>query len=399
MRTITTFRSQVPASIQPRSGGAASSAVDRLPVELRRVRIGDGTVASAANRAIRVRFVGNGPLYRSVLLYPRREQRHNCCCRRAPRRSLAPSEACCAERAGSSNSALETFSLVPDRDARRAISLLDWADYVRSPEQMLATDPSAPPEPPAEAARSRTVRAQALFRQVDGIFSDGGWAGLTYGSHLSLRPEASRLWLSTLGLYRLQSGDRSAERDDLVRSSQGKLAWHAAAHELEHAITPLNPRYLALAPEHTRVIDESLAEVLAAPAGPAAMRAAGARAPAMIDESGGRPAVDWAPFTSVPHARARQEVRRYETGPKLIRDLLHRAGIDLRTTSGRATARNLLQAADASEVPLRIARAITRHRGLSQDGSERIASAIRRAAIGESAIRDIDRLMAGVADM
>ena len=147
-------------------------------------------------------------------------------------------------------------------------------------------------------------------------------------------------------------------------------------------------------------MEESLAEVLT----PGSIR--GTIAKANADTSlAARPArdtkgeaIDW-PAWNRKHlpkpndADASAAEGRYDTGPELVRNLLNLAGIDRRTTEGKATTLELLQGRAAQYVPRRLATAIAAEHDLTKAQVDDLTDMIRQAAIGKATFGEITKFV------
>ncbi|MCW2956489.1 MAG: hypothetical protein JWO69_1358 [Thermoleophilia bacterium] len=371
-----------------------SSIQTLLPHAVRTTRVGLGTVQSEANRAIRVRIEGTGPastrrlepdttaaaeLFNSPA-WPAFE--------RGVRAVLATADA----HDGDDN--LRSFTLLPDEHASKAIVVLNDAAHRADRGEAFA--------PGVDHAGARAL-VREMTKFDSGNLSVTGARNL--GGHIVKMPHSSRDFLATLGLYRPQWEDESQALPDDVRAAQaGRHSWHTGVHEVQHSISP---RTKGDSVESTRVIEESIAEVLAPSLVSRAMRAGGADATGVMvpreeDEPAG--AVNWKPWNrdhlfedvTASNAGSAAETaatttRRYVDGPDLVRELTRMAGIDRRTTAGRQQAVDLLQGREASHVPRRIADAIVARHGGERTDARALADLIRGAATGARPLTDVRR--------
>jgi hypothetical protein len=384
-----------------------TSAATLLPRELQAARIGRGTVGSEIDRSIRLRFEGTGPIAgrtvvpdsaAAVALF---KTAHGATLERAIRSFASIVDA------HQGNEDLKSVTLLPDEHASKGVSILNWADSAtrqgHSIDQMLEPtkedlDKAAAQMPgvPREQLRAelRKVFAaegakQLAAGEAENVAFAAAWNG---NGHIVLMPDVSRDFLSTVGLYRIQPGDSTQLKPVEKRERAAKWAWDTALHETHHSISPMGPR----GPEWTSVMEEAVPEVLS----PGDIRGAVAKAGADFSLTA-RPArdtkdeaVDWPAWNrkhlpQPPKDQVATAKGRYTDGPALLRELLQLAGIDRRTTEGKATALELLQGKSASFVPRRVADAIVAEHSLGKDKAPELADLIRKAAIGKATLGEI----------
>jgi hypothetical protein len=384
-----------------------TSAASLLPREMQVARIGKGTVASEIDRAIRVRFEGTGPIAdrkvvpdsaAAVALFKTKDG--------ATLEKAIRSFASIVD-AHQGNEDLKTVTLLPDEHASKGISILNWADTAtrqgHSIDQMLEPtkqdlDEAAKQFPKLSREELR-VELRKVFAaegakqlaqgEAENVAFAAAWNG---NGNIVLMPDVSRDFLSTIGLYRIQPGDQTQLRPVEKRERAAKWAWDTALHETHHSISPMGPR----GPEWTSVMEESVPEVLS----PGDIKGAVAKAQADFSLTA-RPArdtkhepVDWPAWNrkhlpQPPKDQVETAKGRYTDGPALLRELLQMAGIDRRTTEGKATALELLQGKSASFVPRRVADAIAKEHGLAVEQARDLADLIRKATIGKATLGEI----------
>ncbi|MCW2922467.1 MAG: hypothetical protein JWL76_2341 [Thermoleophilia bacterium] len=384
-----------------------TSAASLLPREMQVARIGKGTVASEIDRSIRVRFEGTGPIEgrkvvpdsaAAVALFKTKDG--------ATLEKAIRSFASIVD-AHQGNEDLKTVTLLPDEHASKGVSILNWADTAtregHSIDQMLEPtrkdlDEAAKQFPKLSRDELRTelrkvFAAEGAKQLAQGEAENVAFAAAWNGNgNIVLMPDVSRDFLSTIGLYRIQPGDQTQLRPVEKRERAAKWAWDTALHETHHSISPMGPR----GPEWTSVMEESVPEVLS----PGDIRGAVARAQADCSLTA-RPArdtrheaVDWPAWNrqhlpQAPKDQVETAKGRYTDGPALLRELLQMAGIDRRTTAGKAEALDLLQKRSASYVPRRVADAIVAEHGLASDKAPALADLIRKATIGKATLGEI----------
>lgn len=401
------------AAAAPAGPPPPTSARELLPKELQVARIGRGTVASEVDRSIRLRFEGTGAIAdRTVVpdsataakLYA---EGHGETLERAVRSFASIVDA------HQGREDLKTVTFLPDEHASKGVSVLNWADRVtregHSVDEML--EPTAAqldeaakqlPDVPRERLRAelrRAAAAEGAKLLTQGEASNVAFAAAWNGAgHVVMMPDVSRDFLSTIGLYRIQPGDQTQLRPVATREKAAKWAWDTALHEVHHSITPMGPR----GPEWTSVMEEAVPEVLS----PGDIRSAVAKAKADFSLTA-RPArdtkdepVDWPAWNrshlpKPPASQVETAKGRYTDGPELLRELLRMAGIDRRTTEGRATALDLLQGETAARVPRRVADAIVEAKGLPVESAPKLADLIRQASIGKKSLGDIEQFVQG----
>ena len=393
---------------------AAFSARTLLPREMAVSRIGKGTVASEVDRSIRVLLQGEGPASRRELVPDSKAAADLFASdagptfERAMRSMLSVADA----HEGSEN--LRSLTFLPDEHAAKGVSVLNRIDSLARAGMDIdaALDPTEyrvgkvrkeAPEltrPEIRTELRRLAAAEGVRLLTDGLGETIAFAGAWNGDgHVVMMPDVSRDMLATLGLYRIQPGDGSAQLPREQRAGKARRSWHAAIHEAHHSISPRDQRTNA---EHTRVMEEAVAEVLTPGAVGPTIRRAGAD-PALAarparDTKG--EAVDWPAWNRdhLPQPDASEVSTaegRYTDGPKLVRDLLRLAGIDRRTATGKLAALDLLQGERSNRVPSRLADAIARRHGLTDEAADRVTTLIRQAAIGNGTVADIRDFLDG----
>lgn len=394
----------------PTSTGSFS-AHTLLPREFQVARIGKGTVRSEVDRSIRVLLQGEGaPSTREIVADSKGAadllaSKHGDTFLRGVRAFLEVAD----PHVGHEN--LKSITFLPDEHASKGVSVVNWADSTSRTgvdiDTIIEPDPAHVaaaqkqiPELTREQIRGELRRLQAVegvklltAGEAEQVSFAGAWNS---NGHIVMMPDVSRDMLATLGLYRIQPGDGLTRLPPKYRDDQARWSWHAALHEAHHSVTPMDKR----GPEWTSVMEEAVPEVLTpASVGPT-LRSAGAD-----PELAARPArdtkgeaVDWAAWnrSHLPKPSASDSATaagRYTDGPELVRELLRMAGIDRRTTEGKATALDILQGRSAKFVPRRIADAIVAAKGLDAATAPKLADMIREASIGERTLGEIERFI------
>ncbi|MCB0880289.1 MAG: hypothetical protein KDC46_15050 [Thermoleophilia bacterium] len=387
------------------------SAQQVLPHEMQVARIGRGTVRSEVNRSIRVLLEGSGPASERELVPDSKAAADLMASKDGPTftKALRSFLAVADEHQGKEN--LKSVTFLPDEHASKAVSVLNWADNARRDgldvDAMLQPDKGSVeqlhkqiPDLSKDEIRSELRKIQAsegVKMLAEGEAEQVSFAGAwNSNGHIVMMPDVSRDMLSTIGLYRQQPGDQLTKLPPKYRDDQARWSWHAAIHEAEHSITPMGNR----GPEWTSVMEEAIPEVLTPSRIDPTLRAAGAD-----PDLAARPArdtkhepVDWAAWNRdhLPRPAASEMATakgRYTDGPELVRDLLRMAGIDRRTTEGKAAALELLQGRSAKFAPRRIADAIVAAKQLPDSAAPKLADLIRQASIGEHTMGDIERFV------
>ncbi|MBC7461720.1 MAG: hypothetical protein H7287_10200 [Thermoleophilia bacterium] len=366
---------------QPVPRAASGFTVAQLPDEVRTMRIGRGTVQSEVDRTIRVRLEGTGPASTRALHADSGAARELFASPGGARfeRGIRALLATADGARGDEN--LRSITIVPDEHASKGVIALNEAlERTRLG--------NATPVTPADVRRLAADEPAALTYS----------GARKLGGNVVLLPMVARTWLATLGLYHPQADDDVTRLPASERAAAGRWSWHAAIHEVQHSISP---RTRGDSREATRALEESIAEVLAPAQVAPTMRAAGATVDraARTPRAGDAPsAVPWAAWSTdalldrLPPTRGAddargdvQATRRYVDGPELLAELTRAAGIDRRTTAGRAAAAQLLQGRGASFVPRRVADAIAARHGGTTDQARPLADTIRLAAAGRAA--------------
>jgi hypothetical protein len=384
-----------------------------LPHELQVARIGKGSVASEIDRSIRVLLKGDGPASTREVVPDSKAAAELLASEHGPKFEQAIHSFVSVADGFQGKENLKSITFLPDEHASKGVSILNRVDQLsragldidamlQPTEYRVGLVRKQLPQYSRDEIRA-TLRqyaaAEAAKQLTDGEAAQVAFAGAWNGDgHIVVMPDVSRDMLATLGLYRLQPGDQTTtlprdERDDAARWS-----WHAAIHESHHSITPLTQR----GPEWTSVMEESVPEVLTPSSIDPTIRAAGAdpKLAARPARDTKHEAVDWSAWSRAhlpaPDADSAATAQgRYTDGPELVRDLQRMAGIDRRTTDGKATATELLQGQQASRVPGRIADAIASAHGLDDKQADKLANLIRQAAIGNGSITTIQHFLDG----
>ncbi|MCW2927294.1 MAG: hypothetical protein JWM86_1262 [Thermoleophilia bacterium] len=395
----------------PKGGTSAAAA---LPPEMLGARIGKGTVRSEIDRAIRVRIEGTGPVSTRDIIADSKAASALMASPNGDKFVTAVRSFLTVGDAHQGKENLKTVTFLPDEHASKGISVLNWADSLARDGKMTASDVIEPSKAHLDDVQKKFPQftREQVRGELRGLTAVEGVKQLTAGEagnisfagawnsdgHIVMMPDVSREMLATLGLYRIQPGDGLTKAPVERRDERARWTWHAAIHEAHHSITPMGKR----GPEWTSVMEEAVPEVLTPSGIQPTMQAAGAdpRLAARPARDTKGEAVDWPAWSRdhLPKPPAEQEATakgRYTDGPELVRDLLRMAGIDRRTTEGKATALELLQGQTASRVPRRIADAIVAAKGLDAAAAPDLAQLIRKASIGKATLAEIERLVAG----
>lgn len=380
MITATAATPPRPSAIERVGALLPDATLKAVPREVLATRVGRGTVASELDRALRVGFVGDGPVS-SRRIVPETT---------AAAQLLASPGGAAFERgirsfvgvadAYKGRENIRTVTLYPDEHSVKAGDVVDLLSAMHAD----GVDTS-----PVSAHAREFVLDQAKDVPSHVRFS----AARNLDGHIAVMPDVAREYLTTLGLYRLQPGDGAvrapvALRDDLARES-----WRTMVHETHHSVTP-QPNS-PLEHESTSVMEEAVPSVLERTQASAIAKRAGAdmslaQRPARDTKD---EAVDWPAWNrkhlpAPPSDLADKAEGRYVDGPALVREALRLAGLDRRTREGRATAEELMQGAPAEDVPDRLAAAIVSRHGLDGsagggDAATQLSNLIRRIAVGK----------------
>ncbi|MCW2923347.1 MAG: hypothetical protein JWM98_751 [Thermoleophilia bacterium] len=388
------------------------SAATLLPHEFQVARIGKGTVQSEVDRSIRVRLEGSGPASSRSIVADSKAAADLLTSPAGKRFEGAVRSFVAVADAHEGHEDLKTITFLPDEHASKGVSILNWATNQRQDGVDLdkLIEPSAGDVADAKAqvpgatteqirtALRRIVAGEATKELTKTEAADVSFAGAWNGNgNIVMMPDVSRDMLATIGLYRTQPGDELTKVPVKFRDEQARWSWHAAIHESEHSISPSRN---VENPEWTRVMEEAIAEVLAPGNVSSTIKRAGgdpalAARPARDTK---HEAVDWPAWNRdhLPKPPADQVATakgRYTDGPELVKGLLRLAGIDRRTTDGKATALDLLQGENSSRVPRRLAEAIVAGRGLPAERTAKLADLIRDAAVSKASLGDIERFL------
>lgn len=383
-----------------------------LPREMQVTRIGRGTVASEVDRSIRVLLEGDGPASSRAIVPDSRGAAELMASEHGPKFEQAIRAFVSVADAHQGKENLKSITFVPDEHASKGVSVLNRIDSLARAgldvDAML--DPTeyrvgrlrkqfhqySRAEVRQELRKGAAAEGVKMLTQGEAqtIAFAGAWNG---DGHIVMTPDVSREMLATLGLYRIQPGDSATKLPPVARDDRARWTWHAAIHESHHSITPMQGR----GQEWESVMEESVPEVLTPSTIDPTMRRAGAdaRLAARPARDTKQEAVDWAAWNRdhlpMPAKSDTDTAEgRYTDGPELVRQLLRLAGVDRRTTEGRATALDLLQGDVAKTVPTRIAGAIATRHGLDAAKTDQIVDLIRKAALGDGTIGDVERVIA-----
>jgi hypothetical protein len=387
---------------------AEYSAQGLLPHELQVARIGKGTVQSEVDRTIRVRLEGDGPPSQARLVPDSAAADALLSSPDGPKldRAIRSFLKVADGHAGKEN--LNSVTLLPDEHASKAVSVLNWAAAnTRAGEDISSMlDPTEyrvaqirKENPEYSRAQIRGIMRQYAAQDAAKRLSAGDTSELAfsaawnYDGNIVVMPDVSRDLLTGIGLYRTQPGDETSKLPRTIRSLQARQAWQTVVHETNHSITPLRNFD---APEHTRVFEEAIPEVLADSKIGATVHAAGAdlARSALPARDTRHEVVDWPAWNrdhlpKPPADKVETAQGRYFDGPTLVRELLHLAKVDRRTSEGKAATEELLQGQTASRVPKRLADAIVSAQGLPAAKADPLAELIRRVSVGEKSLADI----------
>jgi len=376
-----------------------------LPKELLDARIGKGTVRSEIDRSIRVRLEGEGAPSTRTLVPDSAAAVELLASKDGPTfdRAMRSFLAVADPHQGHEN--LKTITFLPDEHASKGVSILnqlsqfgkDGLDQALNPTmpdvvKYKQAHPDATPQQAISALRKQaasTVAKSITKGEAEQVSFAAAWNA---DGNIVVMPDVSREMLSTLGLYRIQPGDSLQQRPVEQRADRARRAWHTALHEAHHSISPMDAR----GPEWTSVMEEAVPEVLTPQSIQPTIQRAGADVSlaARPARDTKHEAVDW-PAWNLDHlpppskSETATAKGRYTDGPTLVRSLLGMAGIDRRTTEGKATTLDLLQGETASRVPRRVADAIVAHVGGDAGAAPQLADKIRQTAIGKGTIADI----------
>lgn len=407
MQLVTVASSARPAT------PVVDTSLSLLPKEMQSARIGRGTVASELGRTLSVRFEGDGPIADRRVVPDSAAAIELFATKDGATLEKAVRSFASIVDAHEGNENLKSVTLIPDEHASKAVSILHWADHVtragHSIDEMLEpskadVDATQQANPDASIERIRDALRRNAAQEAVKALADGEARNVSFAAawnadgHIVIMPDVARDLLASVGLYRIQPGDQTQLRPVEHRAGAGRWAWDTALHETHHSISPMGPR----GPEWTSVMEEAVPEVLS----PGDIRSAVAKAggdfsllarPARDTK---HEAVDWAAWNrshlpQPPDDQVATAKGRYMDGPGLLRELLRMAGIDRRTTEGKATSLELLQKEAAPRVPRRVADAIVEAQGLDPAQAPKLADLIRQASIGRTTLDEIKAFVAG----
>jgi hypothetical protein len=374
-------------------------------------RIGKGSVASEVDRSIRVLLEGDGPASTRAIVPDSKGAADLMASEHGPKFEQAIRAFVSVADAHQGKENLKSITVVPDEHSSKGVSVLNRIDSLARAgldvDAML--DPTEYRVGKIRKEYPQYSRAQIRQELRRGAAAEGvkmltqgeaqtiAFAGAWNGDgHIVMTPDVSREMLATLGLYRIQPGDSATKLPPVARDDRARWTWHAAIHESHHSITPMQGR----GEEWESVMEESVPEVLTPSTIDPTMRKAGADAKlaARPARDTRHEAVDWPAWNRDHLPRpAKQDMDtaegRYTDGPELVRQLLRLAGIDRRTTEGKASALEILQGDVAKMVPTRIAGAIAAKHGLDAAKTDQLVDLIRKASIGDGSIHDVERLI------
>jgi hypothetical protein len=348
--------------------------------------LGDGTVASEIERAVRIRFDGEGePSTREVV--PETKAAVDLLASPAGdsfERAMHAIASVADGHRGADD--LKTITLHPDEQTTLAGEVLDDVDLrLRDGERLDRLD--------------RPGRAKAFVDDaIDGELADLAFrSAVNTNGHISVAPDVSREFLASLGMYQPGRGDEvlaggTADREDTLLES-----WKTLVHETHHSVTP----EYSYDDEAINVFEEAIPTVLERLQGAPIAAKAGADLAGVAAHIGDGGAVDaragalgWKPWNRdrLPApSKALEETAegRYTDGPALVEDLLELAGVDRNAPDGIAKVDALLQGERAAAAPRRLAEAIADAHGMSVDHTRELERLIRDAAVGDATFDDI----------
>lgn len=367
-----------------------------VPEALLDTRIGTGTVASEFDRAVRVRVEGRGDERRFV---PETTAAANLLASPAgPRferllRSTANTPILDAAKGVDD---LHAITLVPDEHAAKAVELLGRVlDFARETGEPVRFSEDG--SPAAEKAAIREFAGGVAKDLPAQLAFSAGWNG---GGDILIAPDVSRNLLAGIDGYAYGPGDAllharnrpglpklpTTERppsNEQEREFNMREALTTLTHERHHSITPMGSR----GSETTSIFEEVAAEVLGVRERGIVQRAAGADVPGVVKDAAN--AVDegnlgWKPWNrdhlpKPPAGLVDTAQDRYTDGPRVVRELMRTAGIDLRTTDGRRAVTEILQGGDVARAPRRLADALIKHLGVDMAHREELVGLVKKS--------------------
>jgi hypothetical protein len=345
-----------------------------LPDSVLDARLGRGTVAGALNDQIRFRVERTGTDASTWTLAPDSPQAHAIMQSRAGARLVSQMQGAVGQAAGSDlPNDIKGFALARDVTAVRASGLLAVADSDAAIRASL---------PGSDRAALRTlVQTYAAPISNETVATTGAWNDHGW---ITFLPKSSRLMLAAAGAY---TGDTS--KDELAfHKARGAnfLNGNSAPHEFQHSITPATTTaYTGPA----AWLEEGLVTQLSGSRSAVRrMEQVTGVTPHSLAARQAQPSFDtgwehWRTPRTKPAAMKTENdrvQRNYTDGPTLVRELVHLAGADFRSTAGRAKALDLLQGKSMRFVPGVLADAIIEHNGLDPQVREPLRQRIAHAA-------------------
>ncbi|MCW2927295.1 MAG: hypothetical protein JWM86_1263 [Thermoleophilia bacterium] len=354
-------------------------------------RIGRGTVASEFNRTISVRLDGSGPPSRRALIpqTPATEQLLASPAGPAFERLVRSTMAAGDAARGHEN--LRSLTFLPDEHAMKAVDVLTQLAFT---VRATGTAPSLPKDPAAARA------AAALYaRSVaeDSIKYNATSLAWNADGEMVVMPDVTRRLFATIDAYRPSKGDRIVERTKPQRDYTIRDDFDTLVHEAHHSVSP-EPMQSS---DSTSAWEEAISSVFGLQDRARAARATGANVIGVIEDPTSAhdgSGLGWGAWNRdrLPKpTKAEQEQTKvtYQDGPRVVRELLGLAGIDRRTTAGRATTLELLQGRSARFAPRRVADAIIAARGLDPGVREGLVRRVRESVNHPDGVGHVTELL------
>jgi hypothetical protein len=406
--SVTPITPVIAAPITAAASGPARDVVrPMLPDDVRRfvpdvalnARIGRGTVASEYDRAIRVRLEGAGaPSTRTIVPETTTAQRLLASPAGQGFEALIHRTAAEADAAHGADD-LRSYTFVPDEHAAKAVTFLDAVqDSARATGERVTFGNSHKGWTEKIGAQ-KTVDAITKNLPAEINFA----AAWNDAGHIMIMPDEARTVLSTINAYRFKAGDKlltgtgaEAKREERLRDSIDTMV-----HETHHSVSPF---HAASESENTAIIEEGVSSVFGKRDRSQVMRGIGANDTVhavAADPTGGSKdlsGIDWAGWNrdhlpQPPAGEVATSHGRYVDGPKVLRDILHLAGVDLRTKAGEADTYQLLQGKPSQDVPRVLADALIARRGVDPSHREQLVDRIRRSVASPSGAKLVSNFL------
>lgn len=354
-------------------------------------RVGLGTVASEFNRTISVRIEGSGPPSKRALVAQTPAAERLLASKAGPAFERLVRSTMAVGDAAKGHEDLHSLTFLPDEHAMKAVDVLGQLTGAVRYDGAAPALPADPKDAAKAAAQfTRKVAATSMKENNTTL----AWNG---DGELVIMPDVTRRLFATIGAYTPRTGDPILEKDHKTRDFVFRDDFDTLVHEGHHSVTP-EKMYSGAA----SAWEEAISSVFGLQDRARLARAAGARVRETIEDPGAArddAGLGWAPWNRanvMPKQTEKQKDQTkvtYHDGPAVVRKLLTLAGIDRRTTEGRALTDQLLESRSARFVPRLVADAIIKERGLDPSIRERLVSRVRESVDHPDGIRHVTELL------